>query len=193
MGLFGNSKKSKKPAGTKSSARAQGVATAKQFNLPHEFDYIYKQLMRFAATLYSPNELTVSIAAYEKAYSGHPAGEITLTLSSTDSLDWRREFLYKEDTSSNKGLYNLFYGEAYRNQTVMLYRFIEPDCYIFGCPEMPFRQEAEEYCAHAYVDFYRRYDSGLINVIIKFRRIPDSQVFENMQEYKRFNHIAYGL
>ena len=112
MGLFGNSKKSKKPAGTKSSARAQGVATAKQFNLPHEFDYIYKQLMRFAATLYSPNELTVSIAAYEKAYSGHPAGEITLTLSSTSSLDWRREFLYKEDTSSNKGLYNLFYGEV---------------------------------------------------------------------------------
>ena len=193
MGLFGNAKKNKKPAVTKSAAKTQGIATSKRFDVLYKFDFIYKQLMRFAATLYSPNELTVSISAYEKAYSGHPAGEITLTLSSTSSLDWRREFLYKEDTSSNKGLYNLFYGDAHRNETVMLYRFIEPNCYIFGCPEMPFRQEAEEYCAHAYVDFYRRYDSGLINVIIKFQRIPDDQVFENMQEYQRLNRIAFGL
>ena len=193
MGLFDNLKKSKTPASAKSSARAQSVPTSKRFNAPYEFDFIYKQLMRFAATLYSPNDLTVSISAYEKAYSGHPAGEITLTLSSTSSLDWRREFLYKEDTSSNKGLYNLFYGEAHRSETVMLYRFIEPNCYIFGCPETSFRQEAEEYCTHAYVDFYRHYDSGLINVIIKFQRIPDDQVFENMQEYQRLNRIAFGL
>ena len=193
MGLFDSLKESKKTTSAKSSARPQGVPTSRRFDAPHDFDFIYEMLMRFAATLYSPDELTISITAYSQSYDAHPAGEITLTLSSTSSLNWRREFLYKEDTSSNKGLYNLFYGNAYRSENVMRYHFNEPDCYIFSCPENLFRQETEKYCAHAYVDFYRRYANGMLTVIIKFRRISDDQVFENTKEYQRYNHVVFSL
>ena len=187
MGLFGNF------GGKKPAARTQSKPAAKRFDTNHEFDFEYKQLMRFAATLYDPEDLTVSITAYERDHEGHRAGEIRLTLSCYDSLDWRKQSLYKSDSSSNKGLYNLFYGSAYHEDFGIQYDYHEPDCYIFGCPEDLFRQEVEEYCPHAYVDFYRHYPNGMFCVTIKFRPISSDEVSKNLLEYERMNKVVFGL
>jgi len=193
MGLFDSLKKSKKPAATKSAARAQGVPAGKRFDVPYEFDFIYHQLMRFAATLHDPDDLTVSITAYQRSYEGHPAGEIELRLSTPRPPQARMVTLRKEDTSSNKGLYNLFFDAAYYSGNAICYRFTEPDCYIFGCPEHLFCQEAEEYCAHAYVDFYRQYPNGMLTVVIKFHTLSADKIYDNIDEYRRYNRVVFGL
>ena len=177
----------------KAAPRTQSQPAGKRFDMPLEFDHIYHLLMQFAATLYDPDEITVGISAYARDYEGHRAGDIRLTLSSVDSLDWRKESLYKSDSSSNKGLYNLFYGSAYHGESVIRYDFHEPDCYIFRCPEGPFRQEVEEYCKHAYVDFYRHYDNGYFCAIIKFRPISSDEVSDNLIEYERYNKVVFGI
>lgn len=186
MGLFGNF------GGKKPAACTQSKPAGKRFDTVHEFDFEYGMLMRFAATLYDPDEITVSITAYSRDHEGHRAGDIRLELSCYDSLDWRKQSLYKSDSSSNKGLYNLFYGTAYHD-TVIRYDYNEPDCYIFGCPEGPFRQEVEEYCKHAYVDFYRHYPNGMFSAIIKFRPISNDEVYENTVEYERYNKVVFGI
>ena len=193
MGLFDNLKKSKTPASAKSAAPAQSVSTPKRFDAPYEFDFIYQELMRFAATLHDPDELMVSITAYQRAYDGHPAGEIELRLSTPRSLQARMHILYKDDTSSNKGLYNLFFDSTYYSGNAICYRFTEPDCYIFGCPEAHFRQESEKNCAHAYVDFYRQFPNGMLTVIIKFHSLPADEIYDNIGEYRRYNRVVFGL
>ena len=189
MGLFDIWKNNKKQA----SPQMQGIPKARCSETAHTFDFIFEQLMRFSATLYHPEDLTVDITAYERSYENHPAGAVTLRLHTAESLDWRRELLYEEDGSANKWLYELFYGEAYTPKSKIAYHFSEPDCYLFGCPEDVFRREVEKYCPHAYVDFYRRYDNGMRSIVIQFHEIPDDQVFENMEAYQRYLRTTFRL
>ena len=189
--MFKFAKKSSVP--TKSTPKSSAPA-GKPFVCSHTFDFEYHMLMNFAATLYDSHEITVSISAYARDYEGHHAGDIELQLSAyNSSLAARKKLLYESDSSSNKGLYQLFYGSACHSDEVIRYSYNEPDCYIFGCPEVYFRQEVEEYCPHAYVDFYRHYQNGYFCATIKFKPISWDQVDENWQEYKRYNKIVFGL
>ena len=176
---------------TRKPAPAAKKPAGKEFNPPNEFDFVYHMLMRFASTLYA-RSLSVDISGYARDCDGHKAGEITLTLTSYESIEWRKESLRRDDGSSNKGLYQMFYGPNYRGETIR-YQFREPDCYIFGCPEGPFRNEVQEYCPHAYVDFYRHYDNGYFYASIKFSEISDQKVYENGKEFDRWLNVVFGI
>lgn len=179
--------------GRNTASRPQNSQTGKPFIVSDTFDMKYQLLMRFAATLFDSDELTVSITAYSRDYESHRAGEIQLTLCSAGSIQWRGKSLLQSDSSSNKGLYNLFYGPAYNGSDAIRYNFREPDCYIFGCPEGPFRQEVAEYCPHAYVAFYRHYPNGMFCATIKFHNIDATEAYDNQKEFERMNKITFGL
>ncbi len=176
---------------TRKPAPAAKKPAGKEFNPPSEFDFVYHLLMRFASALYA-RSLSVDISGYARDCDGHKAGEITLTLTSYESIEWRKESLRRDDGSSNKGVYQMFYGPNYRGETIR-YQFREPDCYIFGCPEGPFRNEVQEYCPHAYVDFYRHYDNGYFYASIKFSEISDQKVYENGKEFDRWLNVVFGI
>ena len=176
---------------TRKPAPAAKKPAGKEFHPANEFDFVYHMLMRFASTLYA-RSLSVDISGYARDCDGHKAGEITLTLTSYESIEWRKESLRRDDGSSNKGLYQMFYGPNYRGETIR-YQFREPDCYIFGCPEGPFRNEVQEYCPHAYVDFYRHYDNGYFYASIKFSEISDQKVYENGKEFDRWLNVVFGI
>lgn len=145
-------------------------AIPKKFVLPeyYEFDIINQFCLMICAADW-PRDFLYTISA-------QPDGRIELQVSG--SISYFLTMLRDIDPSVAAFFCSQEHYSGGNGYGTLKFSFREPDCYIYGCPQGPFQQEVSEYAPSGYVDFFKKYPNGSMQIVVKFREQDEDSRYQ---------------
>lgn len=140
----------------------------------YEFDSINQFCLMICAADW-PKDFLYTISA-------DPDGRIELHVSG--DIGFFPEMLQRIDPSVAAFFCSKDHYSMSGNYGTMRFSFHEPGCYIYGCPQGPFQQEVSEYAPSGYVDFFRKYPNGSLQIIVKFREQDEDERYARFLKLK---------